>query len=582
MENSNHTKQQYYKQYSLLPFNFDNFSLDNDLLAPNFIHFKDNCKCSICLNFYFEPRMCGKCQTLYCKRCIYKWTTEKNGKCPIHGSEYIDSDISIPVRNLLSVIQFKCPSLNSSCGYINYDSIRPHIEKCQYVKRDFKCHLCGIIKHNESEIISHIAKCPESIINCKYCNKPIKRKSIELHRQSCLVVCQDCKLEVLQLNMKKHTLHECNRRVIDSYKTEQKKLVYEVNHYKNQCKLYEDEIDRLKGKVAELELVIEESNRKELSIANRREKKIDKIDFISSFTEHEDQVSCIVKVKWTRDEDTFITGGWDSYIKVWKIGQSDSINTLNGHEDWVTCMCYIEWDTDDTTLVSGGVDSSLKVWNIETGECMKNLIGHDDWISSIEQLKSFRNHIITGSHDRMIKLWDIQNGCCLKTIAQEQKITTMNLLTQNGLEYIIFSLGDFSLKLMALNESNKVVRSYTGHNDEITCFVSLGDEFATGSKDKSIKIWSLEKTKPIKPLVGHNHDILGLLKVDIVENETHILSCSQDRNIKIWNTENGFCISTFNEHYLAINSLVLFKNNNFSDIYIISGGDDNIVSFWKF
>jgi WD40 repeat protein len=567
-------------QYITIPFNFDNFSLDCELIAPNHTDFKEILKCSICLNIYIEPRMCGKCQIIYCKKCIYKWINEKNGKCPTHGSEFIDSDLTIPHKNMLNAIQFKCPSLSSQCKFLTFEKLKLHLENCRYLKLDLKCIGCGVIKKLEGEMINHLPICPEMIINCRFCNLPIKRKTVEAHKQQCFIKCNDCDFEVPYWKIKTHLQNECNKKVLENFKSEQKKLNYEVNHFKSQCKLYEDEIERLRSKVSELEGVVTEYKTKEVSLFNKRQKKLDKIEFIKNYVEHEDQVSCIVRVNWKRDNDTFISGSWDFNILVWNVKQEHSLNTLLGHEDWVTSLCYIEWEVDDVTLVSGGADSTLKVWNFETGECIKTLIGHEDWISSIEQLKSSNNQIITSSHDRMIKLWDIQSGCCLRTIHQEGKINTMNLLTYNNVESLLCSLEDYSIKLVDLNKGN-ILKSYTGHGNEVCCYVKLSETlFATGSKDKSIKVWNIEKAASIRSLVGHNDFVTGLLKINIADNELHVLSCSQDRNIKVWNADNGVCVITFNEHYLGINSLFLLESN-FSDIYIISGGDDNIISYWK-
>ena len=54
------------------------------------------------------------------------------------------------------------------------------------------------------------------------------------------------------------------------------------------------------------------------------------------------------------------------------------------------------------------------------------------------------------------------------------------------------------------------------------------------------------------------------------------ISGSFDNTIKIWNSQTGECIKSFNLHLNAVTSLELFSNDR-----IISSSKDNTVKLWN-
>ena len=57
-----------------------------------------------------------------------------------------------------------------------------------------------------------------------------------------------------------------------------------------------------------------------------------------------------------------------------------------------------------------------------------------------------------------------------------------------------------------------------------------GKYFASGSFDKTIKIWDFEKKECVQTLEGHQDNIICIIKIK----NNMLISCSNDRTIKIW------------------------------------------------
>ena len=91
---------------------------------------KNSITCIICFDIIYEPMMCMKCQGVYCKDCINKWSKEDK-KCP---NRCINPNYknSIQISQLLTKIKFECEKCHSE---IYYNEMEKHyFSKCKLGK----------------------------------------------------------------------------------------------------------------------------------------------------------------------------------------------------------------------------------------------------------------------------------------------------------------------------------------------------------------------------------------------------------------------------------------------------------------
>ncbi|WP_043999549.1 nSTAND1 domain-containing NTPase, partial [Microcystis aeruginosa] len=96
-------------------------------------------------------------------------------------------------------------------------------------------------------------------------------------------------------------------------------------------------------------------------------------------------------------------------------------------------------------------------------------------------------------------------------------------------------------------ESNRLV----GHNDGVwsVSFSSDGKTLATGSEDKTIKLWNVETGQEIRTLKGHDWFVNS---VSFSPDGKTLVSGSGDNTIKLWNVETGQEIRTLKGHDSAV------------------------------
>ncbi|KAI0857197.1 quinon protein alcohol dehydrogenase-like superfamily [Xylaria cubensis] len=85
------------------------------------------------------------------------------------------------------------------------------------------------------------------------------------------------------------------------------------------------------------------------------------------------------------------------------------------------------------------------------------------------------------------------------------------------------------------------IKTFSGHDNGVTCLQFDDNMLATGSYDATIKIWNIEKGEVVRTLQGHTMGIRALQFDDRM-----LVSGSLDGTVKIWNWRTGACINTLN------------------------------------
>ena len=115
-----------------------------------------------------------------------------------------------------------------------------------------------------------------------------------------------------------------------------------------------------------------------------------------------------------------------------------------------------------------------------------------------------------------------------------------------------------------------------GHKKNVwsVAFSSDGKTLASGSSDKTVKLWGVKSGSLIKTLEGHKKSVYS---VDYHPKETLLASGSFDDTIKLWDLDTGKEMKTLKHHILSVNKVVFSLNGE----YLVSTGDDNAVKIWQ-
>ena len=200
---------------------------------------------------------------------------------------------------------------------------------------------------------------------------------------------------------------------------------------------------------------------------------------------------------------------------------------------------------NNEVLISGEKDSTIKFWSLPDRELVCTLTGHQKAVNSVA-VHPKGKLIASASDDKTVNLWSVRSGKQFCTLRHTDNVIAV-AFSPNG--EVLASSGDINdktVKLWFLSDNKSI--TLKGHSDWFggvyaIAFSPDSKLIASGSKDKTIKIWQVDTGKEVMTLEGHNDDITS---VAISADNKILASGSKDKTLKLWALTTGKLISTIN------------------------------------
>lgn len=271
-----------------------------------------------------------------------------------------------------------------------------------------------------------------------------------------------------------------------------------------------------------------------------------------------------------------------SLIRVYATKTFDA-RLLEGHSEIVLALAG---SADGRVLASGSKDRTARLWapsmledSVEWGySCIGVCEGHAESVGAIAMARQSNedpevlSFMFTGSQDRTIKMWDLATlGGQMKASstgkaarchslttfkAHDKDINSLDVAPNNRL--LVSGSQDRTVKVYeimytaasknsAARGELKLVGTCKGHKRGVwTVKFSPTDRLvATGSGDKTVKLWNLDDFSCIKTFEGHTNSVL---RVDFLTMGLQLVTSASDGLVKVWNIQDEECVATLDNH----------------------------------
>uniref|UniRef100_A0AAG5DUQ6 U3 small nucleolar RNA-associated protein 13 C-terminal domain-containing protein n=1 Tax=Anopheles atroparvus TaxID=41427 RepID=A0AAG5DUQ6_ANOAO len=303
---------------------------------------------------------------------------------------------------------------------------------------------------------------------------------------------------------------------------------------------------------------------------------------------------CVHQLAGFSDEilDIVLLGKRDRYLAMatnsnnFKIYDTTTMNCqlVQGHTDIVLSL-----SASKRYLLSSAKDHSIRLWRFDEEKfaihCVAIGLKHTNTVGSVAISKISGSFCVSVSQDRCLKTWKIPKSfekdgedelprlqCTLTELAHDKDINCVCISPNDRL--VATGSQDKTAKLWDVSNL-AVVGVFRGHKRGIWSvrFSPVDQILLTNAADCCIKLWSLTDMTCLKSLEGHDSSVL---RVEFLSNGMQLLSAGADGLIKLWSIKTSECVQTLDKHESRIWALCVARDES----VFYSGGSDSQMIKW--
>lgn len=322
----------------------------------------------------------------------------------------------------------------------------------------------------------------------------------------------------------------------------------------------------------------------------------------------------ILAMAWSPNGKKLASGCKNCEIRIWDPATGEQMGkTLTGHRQWIT---YLSWEPlhinpECRKLASASKDATIRIWDTVLSQCLISLSSH---LQSVTCIKWGGTGVIySSSQDRTIKVWRAEDGVLCRTLQghghwvntmalntdyairtgafepekatvptgslqelQQIALERYNAAKGSGPEKLVSGSDDFTLFLWEPEENKKPIARMTGHQALINevMFSPDGRLIASGSFDKSVKLWDGKTGKFIASLRGH---VQSVYQIAWSADSRLLCSGSADSTLKVWDIKAKQLMFDLPGHADEVYAVDWSPDSQ----RVASGGKDKVLKIWR-
>ncbi|KIR53961.1 U3 small nucleolar RNA-associated protein 12 [Cryptococcus gattii Ru294] len=250
-------------------------------------------------------------------------------------------------------------------------------------------------------------------------------------------------------------------------------------------------------------------------------------------------------------DDQVIASASSGTLKLWNARTTACIRTMEC--GYALCSTFLPGDRH---VVIGTKAGELMLYDVAASSLLKTYKAHSGPVWSVSIRPDGRG-LVSGSADKDVKFWDFE----MREEGEGERV-----VSRLGVETI------YKTKQLALVH----VRTLKMTDDILSLKYSPNGRFlAIALLDSTVKIFFSDTLKFFLSLYGHK---LPVLSLDISSDSKLLVTCSADKNVKIWGLDFGDCHKSIFAHDEAVMGVMFEKEAGSHNFWTV--GKDRMVKYW--
>lgn len=285
----------------------------------------------------------------------------------------------------------------------------------------------------------------------------------------------------------------------------------------------------------------------------------------------------------------------DKTVRLWTVpdfSELESISPLRGHTLYVNCC---DFSRCGTLLATCSTDGKIIIWDLNTSRKQAVLEHPSRGGIRVCKFSPNSLFLVSGSDDETLCIWDIPSWRLLRNLKGHEAFVQTCAFTPDSLWMVSgSSCGEIRFWDMSLNFGNCPLKEQEVHDLGVAaCDFSIlyddnGEPYENGKylmascgQDSFVKLWNVICNGVLNIkftnryiLAGHTAPVLSCC---FASHGKLLASGSVDKTVRLWNPLNGTALKTFEGHTRYVTCCAF----SFDSVFLASGSNDKMVKIWR-
>ena len=228
------------------------------------------------------------------------------------------------------------------------------------------------------------------------------------------------------------------------------------------------------------------------------------------------------------------------------------------------------FDPSDRFIVTACHDHMLRLWNAATGQFIANLSGHAGPVRSAAFTRDGK-FLVSGSDDETVRLWDTETAREVGRLGDGLRASRA-VLSPDGKTLALLC---WSKVVFFRTDTWQELRRLEGHKEWIEAIAFSPDSvyFATGSRDRTARLWSMALGEEIARLEDHRDHVSV---VGFNPDGRRLITGAHDNTARIWECPGGKEIAILSGHKGWVTAAAFSPDGRFA----MTASFDKTIRIW--